>query len=85
MQDNNQELREFAINNEFCGYFRTSAKTGFNISESMEFLIRNIIKRFEDMKKKGVDNFEYKRCSCCENGAWMKHLHENQAAKKGCC
>ena len=52
MQDNNQELREFAINNEFCGYFRTSAKTGFNISESMELLIRNIIKRLEDMKKK---------------------------------
>ena len=43
----------------------------------MEFLIRNIIKRFEVMKKKGVDNFEYKRCSYCENGAWMKHLHEN--------
>ena len=42
-QDINEELKEFAINNEFLGYFRTSAKTGYNISESIEFLIRNII------------------------------------------
>ena len=43
-------LQTFAIENEFCGAFRTSAKTGFNVSESMEYLIRNIIKRMEDFQ-----------------------------------
>ena len=45
-------LEEFVKNYEFCGGFRTSAKTGSNVSESMEFLIKNIIKRMEDMKEK---------------------------------
>ena len=45
-------LEKFAKNYEFCGCFRTSAKTGSNVSESMEFLIKNIIKRMEDMKEK---------------------------------
>ena len=43
-------LQEFAKKYEFCGAFRTSAKTGYNVSESMEYLIRNIIKRMEDFQ-----------------------------------
>ena len=38
-------LKEFFNKNEFCGYFRFSSKTGFNVSESMKNLIRIIIKR----------------------------------------
>ena len=49
------ELNEFANKNGFDGAFRTSAKTGLNINESMTFLISNIIKRMEriniDIKK----------------------------------
>ena len=49
------ELTEFANKNGFDGAFRTSAKTGLNINESMTFLISNIIKRMEriniDIKK----------------------------------
>ena len=45
---NENELNEFAKNNEIDGCFFTSAKTGLNISESIEFLIKNIIKRKED-------------------------------------
>jgi len=40
-------LQKFANKNKFCGAFRTSAKTGFNVCESMEYLIKNIIKRME--------------------------------------
>ena len=50
-------LQEFSSSNEFCGYFRTSVKTGLNISESMEFLIKTIIKRLEDMQSKGNEVF----------------------------
>ena len=46
------DFESFAQKNGFCGCFRTSAKTGENISESMEFLIKNIIYRMEDMSQK---------------------------------
>ena len=45
--ENINELEEFALQNGFCGAFRTSSKTGFNVNESMEFLINNIIERIE--------------------------------------
>ena len=50
--DNTQELEEFAEENGFDGSFRTSAKTGFNINEIIEFLIDKIIKRLKYMKIK---------------------------------
>jgi len=46
-ETNKAELDDFAAKNDFIGVFRTSAKTGLNISESMEFLIKNIIQRME--------------------------------------
>lgn len=48
-------FQDFAKNNGFCGCFKTSAKTNLNISESMSFLIKEIIKRLEDMKSKGKE------------------------------
>ena len=44
-----ENLKEFARNNGFIGAFRTSAKTGKKVSESMEFLIKTIINRMEQM------------------------------------
>ena len=86
--ENDPELQEFAKNNEFCGCFRTSAKTGLNISESMEFLIKTIVKRMEDMQNKGNEEvFSTERKSVALDPE--KH---NQAAtakrkkdKDGCC
>ena len=52
-QDNGEELKKFGNDNGFNGYFKASAKTGKNIKESMEFLIRQIIKRLEELKSKG--------------------------------
>jgi len=49
----NSELEEFGASNGFCGSFKTSAKTGLNINESMEYLIKNIIQRMEAMQSKG--------------------------------
>ena len=65
--DNEEEedagQQEFATSNEFCGCFRTSSKTGLNISESMEFLIKTIIKRMEDIVSKGNEVFTTERKS----------------------
>ena len=81
------ELNEFAKNNEFCGCFRTSAKTGLNISESMEYLIKNIIKRMEDMQSKGNNEvFSTDRKSVALDPE--KHNQAATAKRKkdnGCC
>ena len=37
------ELKGFANANNFIASFRTSAKTGFNIDESMKFLIEHVL------------------------------------------
>lgn len=58
-----QSLKEFAENNGFVGSFRSSAKTGVNITESMEYLIKSIIKRMEDMSSKGNEVFTTDRKS----------------------
>ena len=52
-----ETLQEFAKVNNFIGSFRVSSKTGLNVAESIEFLIKNIIKRMEDMQEKGTDPF----------------------------
>ena len=79
-------LKEFAESNEFCGAFRTSAKTGLNISESMEYLIKAIIKRMEDMQSKGNEVFTTDRKSV----ALDPEKHNQTAVKQrkkdgGCC
>jgi hypothetical protein len=45
------EVKDFSEKNKFIGVFKTSAKNGINISESMEFLIKNIIERLDDISK----------------------------------
>ena len=47
--DNTHELEEFSEYNGFDCFFRTSAKTGLNVNEAMEYLIDNIIKRLDIM------------------------------------
>ncbi len=86
--ENDPELQEFAKNNEFCGCFRTSAKTGLNISESMEFLIKTIVKRMEDMQNKGNEEvFSTERKSVALDPE--KHNQASTAKRKkdkdGCC
>ena len=55
--ENDLDLESFAYINGFCGCFKTSAKTGENISESMEFLIKNIINRMDHKPQKENEIF----------------------------
>ena len=85
---NDPELEQFAQDNGFCGSFRTSAKTGVNITESMEYLIKTIIKRMEDMQSKGNEAvFTTERKSV--NLDPEKHTQTATATKRkkdgGCC
>ena len=47
-------LQEFSQKNGFIGGFRISSKTGKNVDEAMDFLIKNIIKRKDDFEDKNL-------------------------------
>ena len=55
--EDDPSLQEFAEINGFCGCFRTSSKTGYNVDESMKYLIRIIIKRMEEMQLERIDDW----------------------------
>ena len=80
-------LDEFAKENEFIGSFRSSAKAGININESMEFLIKNIIKRMEDMTTQGNVVFNTNRASVVLNPNVHQEKSTTAAKRKkdGCC
>lgn len=48
---NDVEIKEFSRKNKFIDMFRSSAKQGININESMEFIISNIIAKQESLFK----------------------------------
>lgn len=51
-----EEIKAFAEENKFSGFFKTSAKLGVGINECMEFLIKLIIERTEKCAKSGEGN-----------------------------
>ena len=80
-KEGEENLLEFAKNSDFCGCFRTSAKTGKNVSESMNFLIKLILKRIKDIGEKDISE-EHKRETI--------KLESERSSKKGtksnkCC
>ena len=86
-QDNDEELKKFSNDNGVNGYFRASAKTGNNIKESMEFLIKQIIKRLEELNSKWIAEFNKDRGSLALDPD--KHNKEADQKRKnehsGCC
>ena len=76
-----EEFTQFAKNADFCGCFRTSAKLGKNIIESMEFLIRLIIKRMNDMKDKNIENEHARETIKLDR----QSANKNASKPKKCC
>ena len=77
------EIKGFANAHSFVASFRTSAKTGYNINESMSYLIEHILQRMSTISAK---DFTTDRNSC--NLDPSKHeksdiIREQQ--KAGCC
>jgi len=79
------QLEEFGSSNGFCGSFRTSAKTGLNINESMEYLIKNIIQRMEAMQSKGTEVFTTDRKSVALDPEKHNEVAQKRKQKDGCC
>jgi len=83
--ENCQELQDFAKNNGYCGAFRTSAKTGLNISDSIEFLIRNIIERMENIPSDLPDIFNFNRKSVALDPEKHNEPASRGQRKEACC
>ena len=79
---NDEHLKSFAEQNEFIGSFRSSAKTGMNINESMEFLIRNVVERMEKM---GGDAFTTDRKSVVIDTQTQQNKDAQKKKKKDDC
>ncbi len=69
------EVRDFSEKNKFIGVYRTSAKMGINISESMEFLIKTIIERLENNSNKFLE--KDKKSIVLENKTHNKKRGDN--------
>ena len=50
------ELEEFSKKNNFCGFYRTSCKTGENVDKIMDDIIQYILDKLEDAIKNGEIN-----------------------------
>ena len=79
--DGKENLNQFAKANDFCGCFRTSAKTGYNIKESMDFLIKLIIQRMKEIKELNVEEtFTRETITIKDKSSFIK-----QPEPKKCC
>ena len=83
--ENCPELESFGTNNGFCGSFRTSAKTGLNINEAMNYLIKNIIQRMEAMQSKEGEVFKTERNVVALDPEKHSAVPTKRKQKDGCC
>ena len=87
-EDNNNpdEEKEFCEKNHFLRCFKTSAKTGTNIEEAMNFLISNIIDKMEKITQSGSNPFEKDRKSLVLQSSKHKdNNNNNQNNPAACC
>ncbi len=82
--DDEEEIKDFCEKNSFLRCFKTSAKTGTNIDESMNFLISTIIDKMESLVQNGSNPFEKDRKSMVlQSNKHTENSKDNNSA--GCC
>ena len=70
------EMDKFCVNNGFIGWFDTSAKTGDNIKEASEFLVRKILTYPDVFEEKRVSQVTFKP---------GRVLEKDDGGGGGCC
>ena len=79
-----EEIKKFAEENKFIGYFRTSVKMGVGVDECMEFLISNILERIAKCSKEGENPLQTDRQNLV-----LEHKkageQSNNSGMGGCC
>ena len=81
--DDEEMIKDFYEKNKFLRCFKTSAKTGTNIEEAMNFLISNIIDKMEKITSSGSNPFEKPRESLVLEK--KKHSEDNKENNGGAC
>ena len=82
--DDEEEMKDFCEKNKFLRCFKTSAKTGTNIDEAMNFLISTIIDKMEALVQSGTNPFEKDRKSMVlQSNKHTENSKDNNSA--GCC
>ena len=76
-------LKGFANANNFLASFRTSAKTGYNINESMTYLIENILQRMSAISPKEANKDRTSLALDPSKHANQDNIRGQQ--KSGCC
>jgi len=82
--DDEDMIKDFCEKNKFLRCFKTSAKTGTNIEEAMNFLISNIIDKMEKITSSGTNPFQKQR----ESLVLQKNNHKENNKENnnlGCC
>ena len=82
--DDEEQMKEFCQKHNFLRCFKTSAKTGTNVDEAMNFLISTIIDKMEALVQSGSNPFEKDRKSMVLQSA--KHSENSKENNgMGCC
>jgi len=81
---NDFDIKDFAKKNNFIEVFRSSAKQGININESMEYIISNIISKNESLVKNSyaIVNEKNKRSIVLDT---RRANSIKDKSKDGCC
>ena len=80
-----EEIKKFAEDNKYIGYFRTSVKMGVGVDECMEFLINNILERIAKCSTEGNNPLEKDRKNLVLEHKKANELNNNNSVKGGCC
>lgn len=81
-EDAADNLNEYSEKNNFLNSFRTSAKDGVNIKESIEFLIKEIIKRMSNINP---DDIQRNNQSKISGVVKLGNNKSDKSSKTGCC
>ena len=80
-----EEIKKFAEENKFIGYYRTSVKMGVGVDECMEFLITNILERITKCSVEGKNPLEKDRQNLVLEHKKIIDQNNPNKATGGCC
>lgn len=74
-------LEDFATNNGFAGMYRTSAKSGFNVTNAFSLLVREILKQKAEQDPDKEGKFDSLRKASVQ----LAKASKGKKKKSGCC
>ena len=79
------EIKKFVDENKLDNHFRTSAKMGIGINESMDYLIRTILDRLSKVAKEGENPLEKDKNNLVLEASKVKKPNSGEESNNGMC